>query len=439
MGKQLQIFAQEPSPQLDRSPLRIKRSGTFVDNMRLPVHRWFRYSAGFAAGWVQSVLREMRLSQDNLVLDPFVGSGTTLLSADATRVRSIGIEAHPFVARICQAKMYWSADSNEFAKRAKLILERAVSSSMDSSQYPELITRCYSASALNQLDRLKLMWNASADGTAASELVWLAITAILRPTSSVGTAQWQYILPNKKKKQTLEPFEAFLSQIRIMEEDMMQAQEEQDFSFAQVLSADARRCDQIENSSVDVVITSPPYANNYDYADATRFEMSFWGEVKSWGDLHDAVRKNLIISSSQHASIERVDLDEVLAREIVAPIRNDLQEVCRRLSAERLLHGGKKHYHTMIPSYFADLGEIWNELRRVCKKTAIAHFVIGDSAPYGVYIPVHDWLGQLALASGFNSYSFTKLRDRNIKWKNRKHRVPLQEGILTVTGEPESD
>jgi hypothetical protein len=61
-------------------------------------------------------------------------------------------------------------------------------------------------------------------------------------------------------------------------------------------------------------------------------------------------------------------------------------------------------------------------------------FVIGDSAPYGVYVPVIEWFGKLALAAGFESWSFEKLRDRNIKWKNRKHRVPLCEGHLWVRG-----
>ena len=34
------------------------RSGAFVDNMVLPVHRWFRYSAGFSADWVRWLVRE---------------------------------------------------------------------------------------------------------------------------------------------------------------------------------------------------------------------------------------------------------------------------------------------------------------------------------------------------------------------------------------------
>ncbi len=401
--------------------------------MRLPIHRWFRYSAGFASEWAQSIIKGAEIRQNGLVLDPFAGSGTTLLASDTTRVRSIGIEAHHFVRRVCQAKLYWGTSSDSFLQRANDLIEKARNEKAIQTKYPDLITRCYSPEALQQLDALKITWANTADETPASELIWLAITAILRPTASAGTAQWQYILPNKVKKIIADPFDAFLGQVRLMRTDMVAMKEESDFTLAQIVLGDARRCESVPSDSVDVVITSPPYANNYDYADATRFEMSFWGQVQSWSDLHDAVRKNLIVSSSQHASIDKVDLEEVLARETLRPIRKVLADVCQNLATERLLHGGKKHYHTMIASYFADMGEAWRELRRVCKDTAKIHFVIGDSAPYGVYVPVHEWFGQLALASGFKEYSFSKLRDRNIKWKNRKHRVPLQEGILIVT------
>jgi hypothetical protein len=60
--------------------------------------------------------------------------------------------------------------------------------------------------------------------------------------------------------------------------------------------------------------------------------------------------------------------------------------------------------------------------------------LIGDSAPYGIHVPVDQWPGKLALAAGFSSYTFEKTRDRNVKWKNRKHDVPLHEGRLWVTG-----
>jgi len=50
------------------------------------------------------------------------------------------------------------------------------------------------------LTALKCAWQTYADQSPSAELVWLAITAVLRSCSSAGTAQWQYILPNKTKK-----------------------------------------------------------------------------------------------------------------------------------------------------------------------------------------------------------------------------------------------
>ncbi|MDM8521746.1 DNA methyltransferase [Desulfococcaceae bacterium HSG8] len=409
------------------------RSGTFVDNMKLPVHRWFRYSAGFSAEWVNALIIEIKEDKsDLLVFDPFAGSGTTLLAADYVDVKSIGIEAHPFVSKITHAKLSWSESLQNFSTKRDVILNDANEMTPESLNYPDLIHKCFNKDTLTKLDRLKRAWIKNNDESPSSSLSWLALTAVLRSTSSAGTAQWQYILPNKKKKVTSEPFEAFRNQIGLMIADMRLFQKFSKKNLGRLFQGDARKCPDVPDNCADLVITSPPYANNYDYADATRFEMSFWGEIQNWGDLHQAVRQYLIRSSSQHASKEKLILEEILQKNILKPIYNEISEVCHELAKERLLHGGKKHYHTMIAAYFYDMAKIWYEIKRICKNDAKLCFVIGDSAPYGVYVPVEKWLGKLAIAAGFKSYYFEKLRDRNIKWKNRKHRVPLHEGRLWI-------
>jgi hypothetical protein len=118
----------------------------------------------------------------------------------------------------------------------------------------------------------------------------------------------------------------------------------------------------------------------------------------------------------------------------LAPISDELSVVCAEMAAIRQTKGGKKTHHLMVASYFRDLAKTWIALRRVCGSPAKVCFVIGDSAPYGVYVPVAPWLTRLAQAAGFGEAHFEKTRDRNIKWKNRKHRVPLQEGRLWIEG-----
>jgi hypothetical protein len=419
------------------SPVEIKtaRSGSFVDNMALPVHRWFRYSAGFSAEWVEGLLHDWGLGAEHRILDPFASSGTVGLACDKLGLTSLAIEAHPTVARICQAKLSWMIPVEPFLDLAEQVLQAArLSSPITTPSCPDLLQRSFTPAALAGLNALKLAWQAQTDQSPAAELVWLAITAILRSCSHAGTAQWQYILPNKTKKSVLAPETAFRQQVGMMAADMRWMQAQAQTSRAAVFTADARRCAELITAPVDVVITSPPYANNYDYADALRFEMTFWGEVEGWGDIHAKVRNRLIVSSSQHASKERLVADELLAAPLLAPIRTELAQVVEKLALERESHGGKKHYHTMIPGYCRDIALVLQGLRRVCQPGAHMCWVIGDSAPYGVYCPIDQWIGELALAQGFKAYRFEKLRDRNVKWENRKHRVPLKEGLLWIEG-----
>jgi len=413
----------------------MSRTSTFVDNMQLPIHRWFRYSAGFSAQWVKEVVRDLAHSNSITLFDPFVGSGTTVLAGEECGIKSFGIEAHPFVVRVAKAKLLWDEDVNAFRNFAMDVLQYAQSLADAPKSYPKLIHKCYSEDALNELDKLRRAWLHKNDGSAVSELTWLALVGILRTTSSAGTAPWQYVLPRKAKKEPMRPYEAFVGQIRMMVQDMLYFQSVVKERKGEIFEDDARTCSKIEDDSVDLIITSPPYTNNYDYADATRLEMSFFGEIKRWRDLQSKVRCRLIRSCSQHASAEKLKLDRILDDKNLYPIIEDLREVCYKLEKERLLHGGRKKYHLMVAAYFSDLAKVWISLRRVCKQGAKVCFVVGDSAPYGIYVPVDKWLGELAISAGFKSYHFEKTRDRNVKWQiDRKHKVSLHEGHLWVEG-----
>ncbi|HXT59830.1 MAG TPA: DNA methyltransferase [Pirellulales bacterium] len=411
---------------------RAQRSGTFVDNMQLPVHRWFRYSAGFSAEWVRNLIRSAAMDGGR-VLDPFAGSGTVVLESEQANAESIGLEAHPFLARIARAKLGWREPPEALRRRAKQILTTTESTNHGKvAGYPPLIRKCFPDETLGKLDSLKHAMEALSGADPLSELVWLALVAILRSCSPVGTAQWQYVLPRKSKARSSDPWEAFERQADGMAHDMAVMQQRAVRRPGTIHLDDARHCSTVADGWADLVITSPPYANNYDYADATRLEMCFFGEIARWGDLQSAVREKLVRACTQHVASYADRTQEVIESETLRPIRGELTEVCAKLQAERENHGGKKPYHAMIAHYFLDLSQVWIALRRVTKRGGKVCFVIGDSAPYGVHVPVETWLGELAIAAGFRGYVFEKLRDRNTKWKNRKHRVPLQEGRLWV-------
>ena len=425
---QRRLFPEEVGPR----QVRDEATSTFVDNMRLPVHRWFRFSAGFSAEWVAATIRNSGLS-DPHVLDPFAGSATTLLAAESVGAKSIGIEAQPFIAKIAEAKLAWRSDPEAYLSLAKKVRDASSRLDAEIESYPPLIRKCYDVDSLRKLDSIRQAVVAADDGSDAHKVVWLTLVSILRQVSPVGTAQWQYVLPNKQKRQVAEVYDAFDRCCNMFYHDMLSGQHLRG-PRATLVSGDARTCQGTAANWADFVITSPPYPNNYDYADATRLEMSFMKEISGWGDLQSKIRTKLVRSCSQHVPEKAVDLTDILARDELAPIREEIADVCMQLGEVRKTRGGKKTYHLMIACYFADLAKVWLALRRACRSPSTVCFVIGDSAPYGVYVPVIPWMGRLALAAGFESYSFDKTRDRNIKWKNRKHRVPLQEGRLWIKG-----
>jgi hypothetical protein len=397
---------------------------TFADNRALPVHRWFRFPAGYSGAWAGAYLTALeRPAARSTVLDPFAGCGTTLVAAQEAGWPSLGIEAHPFMARVARAKLGWVGPADALREQGSAVVGAA--RPIRRAEEPSLLTRCFEPGTLAELRGLQV-----AIAERGDELLWLALVAILRACSHAGTAPWQYVLPARRKGRVASPSVAFLAQVSAMAEDMAARQRGSlPPPAAEVVDGDARTCDGVPDGCVDAVVTSPPYANNFDYADAARLEMSFLGGVDGWGDL-SALRRSLTRSCSQQ--VGGLDAGALLEDPSLAPIRAEVVAVHDALRAERDRRAGRKSYHLMVPAYFVDMAATWRALRRVCRPGATVCLVIGDSAPYGVHVPVERWLGELAVAAGFSSWSFEKVRDRNVKWRNRKHRVPLHEGRLTV-------
>lgn len=408
-----------------------KTSSTFEDNMKLPIHRWYRYTAGFSAAWVSKVIDEEKKSGRCHIIDPFVGSGTVAIECQKNNVEGYGLESNPYVYRIASAKLNWNSIApKQIEDAAKTLIETATQIQCDISAYPSLIKRCFPDDTLGKLDSLKracLEMNQSDE----QDFMWFVITSILRQTSPVGTAQWQYIQPNKSKAKVLDPYEAFRKKVAEICTDIRISNASKSSHNVHILKEDARENVSIPDNWSDLVITSPPYANNYDYADAMRLEMSFWGDLEGYDGLKN-VSTHLVRACTQHVAKLRNEAHELMQSQLLAPISDEIQEKFDLLAIEREKHGGRKNYHLMIVAYFYDLACVFQMLNKKTKDNCKMCFVIGDSAPYGVYIPVDEWLGRLAISAGFKEYSFEKLRDRNVKWKNRKHRVPLKEGRLWI-------
>ena len=136
--KQKSLFQETDVPQHKKST-----SGSFVGNMGLPIHRWFRYSAGFSGAWAEDLISREAENRDVRVFDPFAGSGTTLIAAEQCGVESLGIDPHLFVARVAQAKLAYRSSPSEYLQQAKKVLVSARCHPPSLELYAPLIRKCY--------------------------------------------------------------------------------------------------------------------------------------------------------------------------------------------------------------------------------------------------------------------------------------------------------
>jgi hypothetical protein len=336
------------------------------------------------------------------------------------------------VSRIAKAKLAWRADPDILLKRGHAVRLEAEKERPVVEPSSPLIAKCFpDRDALLDLLRVRDAVESLREGDEYDELLWLAFVSIIRTCSPAGTAQWQYVLPNKTKSRVAEPHSAFEARVELFAQDMWAMQSRRSAPQGQIIEADARTLEGVADGWADLILTSPPYANNFDYADATRLEQSFLGEISGWGDLKP-LRKKLMKSATQHMG--GWDASEALDSPLLEPIRAELLPVFQELADTKRLKAGNKAYDLMVAGYFLDSAQIWHALRRASAPGVKVCYVVGDSAPYGVHVPVERWLGELAVAAGFKEWRFEKVRDRNTKWKNRKHDHPLHEGRLWIEG-----
>src|SRR2546421_213987 len=90
-----------------------------------PVHEWYRFVLSFPPHLVRDYLQRFHVTGNHLVLDPFCGTGTTLVECKKLGVPSVGIEANPMAHLACQVKTDWRPDADTLYHSAQQVADRA--------------------------------------------------------------------------------------------------------------------------------------------------------------------------------------------------------------------------------------------------------------------------------------------------------------------------
>ncbi len=329
-----------------------KNYGSFRDSLKAPIHRWFTYPAGYSHKFVEAKIAENRLKPGCWIADPFLGTGTTSIVAKMAGINSLGVEAHPFVYWVARTKMKFDydlsilyAEVGEVLKKARLTEDSSEILSMD--LWPALIFKCFDTDNLRKLHALKSAINNSSIDPLHIDLLKLALTATLRVVTTAGSG-WPYIAPSKYAEKTVkrDAYVEFEKQCILMLADLSSVQS---FGYPpseqRIIHGDARRLSEYAPpESIDLIITSPPYLNNYDYADRTRLETYFWGIYNDWGSITHEVRDHLMTAATTQVRFSAMNgVRECPGIRAVAPeTHGQLVEIVHQLEKMRGIKPGKE-------------------------------------------------------------------------------------------------
>src|SRR5438477_3872141 len=90
----------------------------------LPIHGWYRFVLSYPPHLVRRYMSAFGLTRSDLLLDPFCGTGTTLVEAKMLSIPSVGCDAHPFAALVSRVKTNWDLDPKLLKHHLSRLLRR---------------------------------------------------------------------------------------------------------------------------------------------------------------------------------------------------------------------------------------------------------------------------------------------------------------------------
>lgn len=347
---------------------------TFVPNKKLPVYNWFYYKEGFSAELVFKLIERFSLKPGNWVLDPFCGIGTTMLTCKQLGINSIGYDVLPVAVFAAKVKLR-DYSIQELKKAVKELLKLKFKLPKISIKIP-IIRRVFSIYTLQDIVFFKENIAKIKDKVIRNFLLLGLMNASMKCSYA-----WKDGAVIKIKKRHVAPLRLMLRrQLYRMIKDLENFHTTK--ARALVDWGDARRL-KIEDSSIDSIITSPPYLNKIEYTKVYTIEEWILGE-KEKPPLRSCI-----------------GLSEKLLEE-------DFSEV------ESIV---EKNLPLAAKAYFKDMFLAIKEMYRVCKEKAKIAIVVGNGCFPDRVVESDIILSKLAEKVGFKVKEILVL---NKRWCTRE-------------------
>ena len=379
----------------------------FSSNKRLPIHRWVPWIAGYSQQFVQDVLTRY-LPRPGTVLDPFAGVGTTLVEAVLSGHRGVGFEINPYAGFACRIKLNaHKLDPDAVREAVSQFQTFCVSAFADtytprSTSPPGFKTRSafYSPQVLHKVLGVQDFISTTLAPGLIQDLFRIAFGATMVTYSnySYEPSLGRRTTAGKAEIEDFPVGEIIVQKLAEMIADIewMQHQLTGKEPTSRVVAASFFTCrDHLPAASVDLLVTSPPYLNNYHYNRNTRPHLYWLGFAASPRDFKPLEEQNF----GKFWQTVRDEACVELNGAITDPaIRSTVQQL-REKHPEKGVYGGNG-WANYAASYFNDCYRFAQSAQYALKSKGMAVVVIGNSIVQGMMIPTDQFLGTIAETVG---------------------------------------
>jgi len=340
---------------------------SFVDaDTRYLTHPIHRYSSKLIPQIPRTLIAELSRSED-LVLDNFVGSGTTLIEANLLSRHSIGVDLNPLACMITKAKTTpipasilkqeyrnllskISHDVNPLRGQKSLDAEQITDEFMETTPAPEKLRRWYFQKDLAELIVIKNHISCLEDKRVRN-LANVCFSEIVRKSSRAHSS-YANVMLDRKARPKGKIFEYFRRQLKFGFQRVAEFSKSCKEEFLpEIICADAKKIRFLQNNCVDLIISHPPYLAAVPYAEFMLLSLLWFG-------------------------IDTRKLDS------------------------RLL-GGSRRKRDVSNRFLHDMREIFTEMYRILKSSGICCVVIGNPVSHGRRVQLNSSFKNLGEETGF--------------------------------------
>lgn len=383
------------------------------ENSSYASHNLHAFAAKFPPQLPRAFIRGLT-EPDDFVLDPMMGSGTTIVEAFLEGRRGIGLDIDPLALRLAHVKTM-PADTDglrqagyKIISRASALLSRKEKLDRELHQRLDASTKAFIdywflPTTQRELMALVLAIQDVADRATRRFLELIFSSIIVTKSGGVSRARdlahsRPHLDVSKVPKEALDQFS-----LRLRKNLASIAQLKMDGTSAVPVAGDARLM-PFADGVIDLIVTSPPYANAIDYMRAHKFSLVWLGEnIKELSELRAGYIGSERIGHAPNAALP------------------DKPEVTTRKLAER-----DESKAAILRKYFVEMKSVLAEMYRVLREDSTAIVVVGPSVMRDIGIETHHCLADIAAVEGFDVVGVARrVLDRN------KRMMPARFGMRT--------